>query len=415
MAKSAPPTRHAWTFIRTGGLAQVSLDTPEDLLALGELNPKLWVALSCPVEGLELDEATLKLVDTEGDGHIHVREVVTAVAWAAAHLKKPGDLLESNPKLPLAAINDLTDEGKTVLASAKRILASLGKANADSITVEDTADTAKLLTAKAPNGDGVVTPRASDDKDVQKLIADIIATVGGVPDRAGGEGVNAEKVDAFFGEVEKYLKWVEATAEKNLPELGDRTGPACIALRAVRAKIEDYFARCRLAAFDPRATAALNRQEVEYLAIAAKDMTITAEEVAGFPLARVSAECTLPLLDGINPAWRGAMETLHKNVIVPLFGADKRTLTPADWSAISAKFAPYESWLGSGAGSVIERIGPSRAKDIVHHKSRAALAELIARDKELGPEYNAVTSVAKLTRYYRDLRTLLRNFVNFAD
>jgi hypothetical protein len=40
---------------------------------------------------------------------------------------------------------------------------------------------------------------------------------------------------------------------------------------------------------------------------------------------------------------------------------------------------------------------------------------LIAQDQALAPQYNAMSSVAKLARYYRDLGTLLRNFVNFAD
>src|SRR6185369_13957992 len=115
-----------------GGLEQVSLETAEDLLALGELDQKLWVALSCPVKSLELDEKTLELID--GDGHIHVKEVVAAVQWAAAHLKKPGDLLTPAAALPLSAINDLTPEGKTILSSARHILASLGKKDADAIT-----------------------------------------------------------------------------------------------------------------------------------------------------------------------------------------------------------------------------------------------------------------------------------------
>src|SRR4051812_4911898 len=157
--KSARPTKHVWQFFRTGGIDQVSLEKPEDLLALGELDQKLWVALSCPVQSLELDEKTLQLIDSDGDGHIHVKEVVPAVEWAAAHLKKPGDLLAPAAALPLAAINDLTPEGKTVLSSAKHILASLGKKDSDTISPEDCADTAKILGAKAPNGDGVVTLR----------------------------------------------------------------------------------------------------------------------------------------------------------------------------------------------------------------------------------------------------------------
>lgn len=414
-SKSAPATKHVWKFFRTGGLDQVLLETAEDLLALGELDQKLWVALSCPVKGLEIDEQTLALVDADGDGHIHVREVVAAVRWAAAHLTRPADLLAPAPALPLASISEATPEGKTVLASAKLILTSLGKADATSITVEDTADTAKILAAKAPNGDGVVTLRATNDPETQALIKDILATTGGVPDGTGGEGVNTAKVDAFFAEAESYLKWIAATAEKNVPELGSATGAACVVLRTARPKIDDYFARCRLAAFDARATGALNRQEAEYLAIAARDLTITAPEVAAFPLARVDSAGQLPLLEGVNPAWREVLAALHKTVIVPLYGAAKTTLTVEDWAAITAKFAPYETWLGAGNVSKIEKIGAARAKELLTSRARQSLAALLAQDLALAPEYNAASSVARLARYHRDLRTLLHNFVNFAD
>ena len=43
------------------------------------------------------------------------------------------------------------------------------------------------------------------------------------------------------------------------------------------------------------------------------------------------------------------------------------------------------------------------------------LAELIARDQALEPEFKAITDVDRLTHYHRDLRALLHNFVNFAD
>lgn len=415
MNRHSPATKHVWKFFRTGGLDQVALETAEDLLALGELDQKLWVVLSCPVKGLELDEQTLALIDTDGDGHIHVKEIVAAVQWAAAHLKSPGDLLKASSSLELNAINDLTPEGKTVLSSARHILASLGKNDATEITVEDTADTAKILAAKAPNGDGVVTLRATTDPETQQLIKDIIATMGGLSDRAGGEGVDATKVDAFFAEADSYLKWIEATASKNVPQLGSATPAACAALRAVRPKVDDYFARCRLAAFDARATAALNRQETEYLAIAARDLSITASEVAGFPLAKIDATGQLPLLEGVNPAWRDALATLHRVVVTPLFGAGRTSLTVQDWAAITETFAPYENWIGAGAPSRVEKLGAARIRELVTSRARQALADLIAQDKALSPEYSAISSVAKLARYCRDLRTLLHNFVNLAD
>jgi len=58
--------------------------------------------------------------------------------------------------------------------------------------------------------------------------------------------------------------------------------------------VDDYFARCRLVAFDHRAAGIVNRQESEYQTIATKEMTLAGDEVAGFPLAK--AEAGRPLL-----------------------------------------------------------------------------------------------------------------------
>ena len=51
--------KHTWSFYRAGGVDQVQLQRGADILRLDELDLKLWVALSCPVKGLEIDERTL--------------------------------------------------------------------------------------------------------------------------------------------------------------------------------------------------------------------------------------------------------------------------------------------------------------------------------------------------------------------
>jgi len=70
---------HVWKFFRTGGIDQVLLETGDDLVSLDQLDQELWVALSCPVRGLELDEKTLALVDADGDGRIGVPDVIAAI------------------------------------------------------------------------------------------------------------------------------------------------------------------------------------------------------------------------------------------------------------------------------------------------------------------------------------------------
>jgi hypothetical protein len=406
---------HRWNFFRTGGLDQVALTTAADLLALDQLDQKLWVALGCPVKGLELDEKTLALVDSDNDGQIRVPEVLAAVKWAAARLKDPADLLKGTDPLPLSAINDATPEGKLLRACAQQILASLGRSDAGAVTVPEAADAAKILAAKPPIGDGIITLAASDDAGVQALIKDIIATVGGTPMHMGAIGVTADQIEKFFKEIADYSAWVEKSAEQNVAVLGAETEAAVHALKLVRPKIDDFFGRCRLAAFDARAVAALNRSETEYLAIAAKDLNITAAEVTGFPLARIEAKRPLPLLEGVNPAWAALIAAFVEKTIKPILGGEKTALTEAEWQAINARLAPYEAWLGSKPASAVEKLSLDRIRAILKDKSRAALQEIVARDRELGPQFKGISDVERLARYHRDLRTLLHNFVNFAD
>jgi hypothetical protein len=406
---------HSWKFFRTGGLDQVALATGADLLALDQLDQKLWVALSCPVKGLELDEKTLALIDTDSDGRIRVPELLAAIKWAAARLNDPGVLLAGSDALPLSAINASIPDGKILVASAKQILVNLGKKDAAAIAVDDAANTAKIFSASALNGDGVIPPEATDDPAVQALIKEIVACAGGTADRTGSIGVTAEKIDGFFGDLAAYVAWVEKSSTKDIAILGDATDAAVTAIKAVRAKVEDYFARSRLAAFDARALAALNRSETDYLALAAKDLKISAEEVAGFPLARIEANKPLPLLGAVNPAWAGALAALHAKAVAPILGAAKTTLTEGEWVSLNVQFAPYETWLGSKVGSAVEKLGLVRIKEILAGPGRAALAKLVALDKALEPEFKAISDVERLARYHRDLRALLHNFVNFAD
>src|SRR5438874_13481041 len=108
-SRAAP--RHTWSFHRTGGLDQVMLTSGADLLALDQLDQKLWVALSCPVKGLELYEKTLALIDADGDGRIRVPELLAAVKWAAIRLRDPTMLLHGNDALPLDAIAEVVTAG----------------------------------------------------------------------------------------------------------------------------------------------------------------------------------------------------------------------------------------------------------------------------------------------------------------
>ena len=408
-------SNHPWKFFRTGGLDQVALETGADLISLEQLDQKLWVALSCPVKGLELDEKTLALIDDDNDGRIRVPELLRAIKWAAPRLKDAGDLLKGDTTLPLAALNNQTPEGKILLASARQTLISLGKPDATTISIADSSDTKRIFAANPINGDGVIPAEAATDDDTKALIADIVACLGGATDHTGSPGVTTEKVDAFFKELGAYLAWADKITTPDIAILGDQTATAYEAIKAVRTKVDDYFARCRLAAFDARSIAALNRSEDDYLAIAAKDMKITAEEVSGFPLATIAAGKPLPLTEGVNPAWAACLANLLQDAITPILGTSKTSLNETDWLQLCARFAPYEKYTALKPATSCEKLGHERLKAIATGKSRALLEELLSKDKAIAPEFQAISDVDRLVRYHRDLRALLHNFVNFAD
>lgn len=414
MSNSNSSNGHVWKFFAAGGFDQVHLQTGADIAALGSLDQKLWMALACPTRGLEFDARTLELIDTDKDGRIRAPEIIAAAQWLCANLKNPDLLIKPAPALPLDAINDATPEGKQMVTSARQILANLGKSG-NAISVEDTTDTAKIFAQTKFNGDGIIPADAAENAADQAVIADIIACLGGVTDRSGKPGVNQAKVDQFFAEAQAFSDWhKKAEADPAILPAGAGTAAAHAAVKAVKAKVDDYFARCRLAAFDARALTALNREEKEYLAMAAKDLTLNAAEIAALPLARVEANRPLPLLEGVNPAWAAALAALHRDAVKPLLG-DRTSLTEADWAALTAQLGPYEAWAAGKAGAAVEKLGLPRVREILAGKSKAAIAALLAKDLALEPEANAIAAVDKLVRLHRDFAKLLVNYVNFSD
>jgi hypothetical protein len=396
-------TNHTWNFFRAGGFDQVKLESGADLANLDQLDQKLWVALACPTTGLEFDTKTLQLIDTDKDGRVRAPEIIAAAKWACANVKNPDILVTGGSSLPLAEIKD-----PILLASAKQILANLGKANAAEISVTDTADTVKIFAATNFNGDGIIPADAAEDDATKAVINDIIACLGSEPDRSGKPGISQAKLDAFFTELTAYTEW-QQKADKSIMPFGEQTAAAAAAVKAVKAKVDDYFARCRLAAFDSRAVGALNRAESEYAGLAAKDLTTSAAEIANFPLARIEPGKPLPLAGGLNPAWERAVAAL-----APFCGG-KGALTEADWTELTGKLAAYEAWSAGKAGANVEKLGLARVREILASKAKETIAALIAKDKALEPEANAIANVDRLVRYHRDLGMLLRNFVNFRD
>ncbi|MFH1024582.1 MAG: hypothetical protein V1809_14470 [Planctomycetota bacterium] len=408
---------HVWNFFRAGGLDQALVDSAGDLACLAELDPKHWVALSCPVSGLEFDLRTLELIDTDGDGRIRVPEILAAAALVSACLKEPADIRNGAGALTLAAIADTTEPGKAALASARWMLAALGRPEAPSVSLADVAAMTPLLARHRALGDGVISPDAAEDAAARRVLEEIAATPG--PEAAGkAKGINEAGRDRFFRTLVEFSEWWKGCEGAGAPAVmpfGADTPEAFAAYEAVQTKIEDYFTRCKLAEFDPRAGGILNRSESDYAPLAANTLTVEIEGIAGLPLAQAGPRHPLPLSTGLNPAWAERISRFRARVVAPLVGDGTDVLTEADWSAVKRRLAPHTEWRKSRKGAEVEKLGIARVREILAGDARARMDDLFQRNRVISREAARIESVERLVRYHRDLHALLRNFVNFAN
>lgn len=410
-APSALP-RHRWTFHRFGGVDQVVFREAADLLHLPELDLKLWMALSMPTQGILFDPRTTALIDTDGNGRIHPEELLAAVRWTCDALSDPGLLLQPQAAVRLADIRD-----PALAASARHVLANLGRGDAEAIALADVTDRARIFAQTLFNGDGVVPPEAAgEDRATETLLRDIVGTLEGVMDRSGRLGVDTALLTRFFADATAFLAWAGRSADPAVSPLGpEATARAVQALDPLEAKIDDYFARCRLAAFDDRALGSLNRDPAEYASLALQTLAPAVPEAAAFPLARIAPDRPLPLREGLNPAWIEAVRTLAAQTVEPLRGADRETLDESAWREIKARLAPHRAHAAARPASPVAALGEPRLRELLAGDLQDRAGRLIARDLAVAPESESIAAVEKLARYCRDLPELLTNYVNFAD
>lgn len=406
---------YEFKFAMVGGTPRVRIDSGEDIRHLRELDQKLWTVLSCPVTGLELEEKSLRLMDYNNDGKIHVNELLTASEWLCGVLKNADILLEGKDHLALSEINREHEDGEKIYQSAKQILTDLGRApesDAAEISIADTADSIAIFSKTLFNGDGVIIPGSTEEDALRQLIEEVMKYIGTVVDRSGLDGINAEQIEEFYAEADAFVKWHDSKTDATFP-LADATEAAYAAVKAVEAKIDDYFTRCALAKYDGTAAPLLDVAETRYQAIAEKALSVADADINSFPLSHVNAESVLSF-EAINPAWAALFGDFCAKVVAPLF-PEAKELTAAQWNEIKAKFVPYADWTAAHAGDKVAELGLERLRAIVTENRKEALLEIVAKDAALQTQVDSISLVEKLLRLNRDFYALLRNYVTFSD
>lgn len=414
-----PPPQHAWQFFRAGGVDQVIIQSGEDIAHLAELDQKLWVALACPTRGIEFDERTLDLIDTDKDGRIRPPELLEACAWACARLHDPGELARPGAALEIEAINDGTEEGAALATEARRLLSMAGRPEATAIALADVVERSKQLSAMRFNGDGIITAdTAGEDTVAREAIGHIVTVQGGTPPATDKQlpGIDRERAEAFFADLNKLRAWASKAREATTGlALGERTLAATEAMNAVAAKVEDFFARTRLATYDPRAATALNPSLEEYSAMSGKDLGLASPAITALPLAPITPGGALPLARGVNPAWAKALRNFRERTVEPLLArSDAESLTQDEWQLIQKALAPCQQWLAERPATRLDTLDEEVREALLAGDAEQRVMALIAEDEAEEEHNKQALDLEKLLRFKQGLLELLNNFVSFS-
>ena len=290
--------------------------------------------------------------------------------------------------------------------SAKQILANLGK-EGSVISLAETKDSTAIFAKTSFNGDGIITELSTNDLDEKAAISAAVASLGGVVDRSGDKGVNAELIEKFYQALADYSAWQAAAVEA---PYGADTDKAIEAYNALDAKVKDYFVRTKLASFSPESAAKLDVQTTLIETISADNLTGKTEEIAAYPIARITGKAELDVKATINPAWAAKFATL-----IAIVNPKGKSITEADWANIGAAFAAYNAWKGAKKGAEVETLGLDTIKKLIADDKKQALLDLVAQDAALKEAADGIDMVDKFLHIYRDFYHLLRNFVTFQD
>lgn len=409
---------HAWQFFRAGGFDQVRIDSAKDLLALDQLDQKLWVALACSITNVHFDQKTLSMIDTDKDGRIRAPELIAAIKWVGGLLKNPDDLVPGGDGISVDMINESSDEGRILAVSVKDSLKTIGKNESEILTLSDAQALEKAFSAKGINGDGIITEESTTDDKLKSVICEIISVIDPITDRSGKPGIDLAKLEDFFSQLNKYYPWLcELEQIKLSYQYGDKvekTLAAVDVIMAVRDKINDYFLRCAIAEFNDNAADLFNGIEKGNFTFADKTLSADCQELAEFPLASIRKNSLLPLNTGLNPSWAQKIADFKKCVVNPCIG-ERESLSSSDWNTILTVFKPLISWKERKPVQAFDHLDKERMNFLLSETVKEQLTILIEQDTAENTVYSTLTNLEKLIRLRRDLYKLSINFVNFKN
>ena len=412
---------HTWTFQRVGGLDQVVLKNADDIINLPKLDPKLWVALSCPTTGLDFDQRTLQLLDSDNDGRIRIPDILDAISWAKDKIVSFDNIVQSSETLPLSQIDDSTEQGKKLLVTAHSILANLNKSQADYLTQDDVQQSLKINASKLYNGDLIFPPSGELSPEMQNFIQTAIKTTGAQKDMSGQDGINLEIAQTFVKNLKSWQAWQTDISNTQTP-FGENRSEIWKLVQELKPKIDDYFLRVELAQYAPQAQNALNVDE-KYI-VPTQNGLLSDQALAELPLSKIDSNNSLDLVNGLNPLWKSKI--IRFRALVASHLTDPNQLTSQEWQDIQTGLNAYATLISSKPDmqqlnvatkptASIEDIPSNQIANFTNGNLLSEFEKMVDQDNKTPISASDVFVLEKLVLFQKHFYRLLINFASFAE
>lgn len=404
-------SKHKWRFFRAGDFEQPLLNTAADLAALRDLDQKLWATLACPTDRLNISHKFLQLMDENGDGRIRAPEVLNAIDWTLARLNDPDCLFTQRP-LTLGDLKEDSEESHNLIMAARRLLDMLGRGEEGSLSAADTLDTEVIFPPNHSNGDGLVPAQLTEDEELQELIGQIIDCLGEETDRGGEPAVSADKITAFFEQVNEVQAWHQSADAKLRQPFGEHSDSALSLIVKLKDKINDFFTRIELVAYDTRAVTMMAADEEELCRLGAGSLA-NLDSLQDLPLANLQQTGGISFKEGLNPAWHADMQALYQQVVLPEFG-DNGTMSREQWQAILAKAGAWLAWQDERPTvAILDTLELDSVLALDSANREQQLNALVELDLEVEEAAQGWVDLDRLLNMQEYLVPLLKNFVSF--
>ena len=397
-----------------GGVQQLVVSSEADLAAIDALDPARWAATSAPLRDLHCDPAFLAFVDTAGNGRIRVKELIAARDWLFSRLKSRRRVEQRSDELVLDDLDASTPDGLKLRHAAEHVVRELGLSDPARLKLADVRAFRAGYARTLANGDGVVPPALVPESDVADFARDVMSVVGSAPDASGESGVGEAQLARFLEGGKAFLSWkAKPQSSPDLVPLGDGTEPGLAAVRALDAKIEEYFLVCDLLRQEQQAASALRSTDEELKSLRAGGAPGIEMYLAQAPLATPNPAGELALSAAVNPAFQAAFSTLNDKVLSRL-APGQGAIDRVAWRKLKATFDPYLAWQKEKPAEPFEAVKLERLDEHMMAPLQSKLRGYIDVDKAAAPELLQVAEVEKLILYQRHLVELANNFVNFS-